>query len=120
MPGTRKTNEMLTKLIMDLKKSAYENDAQIWRAIAKRLEKPSKSWAEVNIRRLSRYAKKNDTVIVPGKLLGSGNLEVPITVAAYSFSESAKKKIQDAGGKSISIPELVKRNPKGKGVTIIG
>jgi len=107
-------------MITYLKKKAHENDAPIWKDIAKRLEKPSKSWAEVNIRRLSRYAKKGDTVIVPGKLLGSGELSVPITVAAYSFSGSAKTKIKNSGGTSVSIPELVKMNPKGKDVRIIG
>ncbi|MEE9150903.1 MAG: 50S ribosomal protein L18e [Thermoplasmata archaeon] len=120
MPQRKKTNEMLTKLIADLKKQAYKNDAPIWKDIAKRLEKPGKSWAEVNLRRLVKYTKKGDTVIVPGKLLGSGELNAPITVAAYSFSESAKKKIQSSGGTSISISELVKRNPKGKNIRIIG
>ena len=120
MPRTRKNNESLINLIADLKKSAYENEAPIWRDIARRLEKPSKSWVEVNIRRLAKHTKKNDTVIVPGKLLGSGNLDVPLTVAAYSFSESALKKIRDAGGKGISIPKLVDLNPKGKGIRIIG
>ena len=120
MRRLRKNNEALIRLIVDLKKSAHENDAPIWKDVAKRLERPSKSWAEVNIRRLAKHVKKNDTVIIPGKLLGSGNLDAAITVAAYSFSESAKKKIQDAGGKSILIPELVKMNPKGKGIRIIG
>ena len=120
MPRQRKTNELLIKLIADLKQQAHENDAPIWKDIAKRLERPSKSWAEVNIRRLAKYAKKGDTIIVPGKLLGSGNLDVPITVAAYSFSESARLKIRNSGGKSISISELVKSNPKGKNIRIIG
>ncbi len=120
LPRQKKTNELLIKLIADLKKHSYENHAPIWKDIAKRLEKPSKSWAEVNIRRLAKYAKKGDTVIVPGKLLGSGNLDVPVTVAAYSFSESAKIKIRNSGGKSISISELVKINPKGKNIRIIG
>ena len=120
MPKPKKSNERLLKMIAYLKKKAHENDAPIWKDIAKRLEKPSKSWAEVNIRRLSKHTNKGDTVIVPGKLLGSGELGVPITVAAYSFSGSAKTKIKNSGGTSISIPELVKMNPKGKDVRIIG
>lgn len=120
MTQQKKTNEVLIKLIADLKNKAYENNAPVWRDIAKRLEKPSSNRAEVNIRRLAKYAKKGDTIIVPGKLLGSGNLDIPITVAAYSFSESAKKKIQNSGGIGISISELIKRNPKGKDVRIIG
>lgn len=120
MPTRKKTNELLVSLIAELKTQAYENQAPIWKDIAKRLEKPNSSWAEVNIRRLAEYSKKGDSVIVPGKLLGDGELAVPITVAAYSFSESAKKKIESAGGKGISITELVNINPKGKGIRIIG
>jgi large subunit ribosomal protein L18e len=84
------------------------------------LDKPSKNWAEVNIRSLAQHTKKNDTVIVPGKVLGSGELAFPVTVAAFSFSQAAHKKIRKAGGKSLSIPDLIKMNPKGKGVKIIG
>jgi large subunit ribosomal protein L18e len=117
---SKKTNESLVKLIAELKKSAYENRAPIWKDIARRLDKPSKSWAEVNIRSLAQHTKKNDTVIVPGKVLGGGELGFSVTVAAFSFSEAAKKKIHKAGGKSISIADLLEKNPKGKGIRIIG
>ena len=120
MKKSRKTDQNLVQLIALLKQRAHENNAPIWRDIARRLDRPLKSWAEVNLRRLARYAKKNDTVIVPGKVLGAGNLDAPITVAAYAFSDSAKTKIRNAGGESISIPELVEKNPKGKGIRIIG
>jgi len=44
----KKTNPILTSLIQDLKKQAYENDAPIWKDIAVRLEKPSRNWPVVN------------------------------------------------------------------------
>jgi large subunit ribosomal protein L18e len=111
---------MLIALITELKKKAYENKAPIYKDLACRLEKPARSWAEVNISKLATYTKKGDIVVIPGKLLGSGELKVPITVAAFSFSESAKKKIKSAGGRSISITELVEKRPHGKGIRIIG
>jgi large subunit ribosomal protein L18e len=120
MVSPKKTDETLIKLITELKSSAYKNKAPIWKDVAMRLQKPNKSWAEVNINRLAKYSKKNDTIIVPGKVLGIGSLNIPITVAAYSFSESAKNKIQRAGGSSISISELIQKNPKGKGIKMIG
>ncbi len=120
MPTLEKTNDVLIRLITDLKKTAYENKAPIWKDIAKRLEKPNSSWAQVNIRRLSEYTKSGDTVIVPGKLLGEGELKAPITVAAYSFSQTARIKIEKSGGSGISILDLVKKNPKGTGIRIIG
>ncbi|UCF09202.1 MAG: 50S ribosomal protein L18e [Thermoplasmata archaeon] len=116
----KKTNQSLVRLISDLKKNAHKNRAPIWKDVAKRLEKPQRSWAEVNIRKLALHTKKNEVVIVPGKLLGGGNMNFPVTVAAFSFTKTAKIKIQKAGGKSVSIPELVKMHPKGKDVRIIG
>ena len=48
-----------------------------------------------------------------------GDLTKKITVAAYQFSESAEEKINKVG-KAISIRELMKENPKGKRIRIIG
>jgi len=75
---------------------------------------------QVNVRRLAEHTKSGDTVIIPGKLLGEGELKEPITVAAYSFSLAAKEKIEKAGGSGISILDLAKKNPKGTNVRIIG
>lgn len=58
--------------------------------------------------------------MIPGKVLSSGSLTKKITVAAWAFSEKAKEKIQKAGGECISIEELIKRNPKGSNIRIIG
>lgn len=120
MPRTEKSNMMLSKLIADLKKTAHENKAPIWKDIAKRLSKPRRSLAEVNVGRLARHTEKNQVVVIPGKLLGVGDLDFPLTVGALSFSESAKQKIHRAGGTSLSIGELADRHPSGKGVRIIG
>lgn len=41
-------------------------------------------------------------------------------VAAYSVSSGARSKIEAAGGRVMSIRELMDENPKGKGVRILG
>ena len=43
-----------------------------------------------------------------------------VVVAAFSFSDSARQEIEKAKGKCITIKELIKQNPKGKDVRIIG
>jgi len=58
--------------------------------------------------------------VVPGKVIGTGKIDHPITVAAFSFSEKAKEKIKVARGKAISLLQLIKKNPKGSNVKIIG
>jgi large subunit ribosomal protein L18e len=115
-----KTNPNLVGLIGKLKEASRVNKAPVWRDIALRLEGPSRNWAEVNISRLDRYAGENETVVVPGKLLGSGEIGKKVTVAAYRFSGQAKEKIVKAGGKDLSIEELMAKNPKGSKIRIMG
>jgi len=113
------TNTYLVELIRLLKKEARENDAPIWRDVAERLSKPRQRRAEINLSRLNRYTKESDEVIVPGKVLGAGLIDHPLTVAAFAFSDQAKEKILNAKGKCLSIPDLVKLNPKGTNVKIL-
>lgn len=120
MKTERKTNPLLVQLIKDLKRVGWSEKAPIWRDIANRLEKPLKNWSEVNVSRIARYANEGETVIVPGKLLGSGEIGFPVSVAAYNASKGAKKKIRNAGGKVMTIQELVRTNPRGKRVRILG
>ncbi len=114
------TNPELLKLIRFLKKKAVENKAEIWRDIAERLAVSRRRRIAVNVSKINRYTEKGDVVVVPGKVLGAGKLEHKITVAAFSFSEAAKNKILKAKGKCLTIPDLVKKNPKGSNVKIIG
>ncbi len=110
----------LISLIEDLKRWSRENNAPIWRDIAKRLEKPSRVWAEVNISRISLNAKAGETLIVPGKLLGAGDIDRPVTVASFRATKGAREKITAAGGSVLTIPQLITANPKGTGVRIMG
>ena len=114
------TNPYLIELIRFLKTKARENEAPIWRDISERLSKPRQGRADVNISQLNRYTKEDEEVIVPGKVLGAGKINHPINIAAFAFSEQAQRKILDAKGKCMSIPELMEKNPKGSQVKIIG
>lgn len=115
-----KSNAELVKLIDELKKTSYEHKAKIWKTVAVKLEKPLRNMAEVNLSRIERNAKNNETVIIPGKVLGSGDVNKPLTVAAFSFSDNAKKKILCAKGKVFTIRELMEKNPEGSNIRIMG
>jgi large subunit ribosomal protein L18e len=114
------TNPELRELIIFLRKQSRENKVSIWRDIAERLAKPRRNRIAVNISRLNRYTQKNETVAVPGKVLGAGEMEHRITVAAFAFSENAKKKIVATRGKYLSFSDLIKKKPNGSNVKIIG
>jgi len=114
-----KTDPNLVTLIASLKAETRSSGAGIWRDIALKLEKAKANWAEVNLSKLERYASEGDVVVVAGKVLGSGTLNKKLTVAAYGFSESAKMKIEAAGGRDLTIMELVKEMPQGTGVKVM-
>ena len=116
----RKPTQALTALIGDLKDQSRSTGSVLWRDVALRLEKSRSNWAEPNLSRLSRYAAEEDVVLVPGKLLGSGDVAGKPSVAAYSVSIGARSKIEAAGGRVLTIRELMNENPDGKGVRILG
>ncbi len=113
-----KTNPRIQDLIAELKSVAREHDADVWADLAGRLERPRSSYAEVNLGRIERYARENETVIVPGKVLGSGTLRKPVTVAAVDFSRSAEDKI-DKVGEACRLEEVLDRLPEGTNIQVI-
>ncbi|KCZ72062.1 ribosomal protein L18E [Candidatus Methanoperedens nitroreducens] len=120
MKHNYKTNPQTLYLISNLKKQSREKGVPIWRDIALRLERPSRNRPEVNLSRINRYTKDSDLILVPGKVLGAGELNHQITVAAVSFSENARNKIAAVGGTCLTIEELMNTNPQGSGVRIMG
>lgn len=110
----------LRNLISSLKKKSHVEKVGIWKRIATDLEKPTRQRRIVNLSILDRYTKENETVIVPGKVLGMGSLNHKLTIAAFSFSGGALQKIEESKGVPLSIDELVQKNPKGKNVRIMG
>lgn len=119
MKRTGPTNVYLRRLIGYLRKKAREYEAPIWRAVAEYLEKPTRIRPEVNVSKINRHTSPGDVVVIPGKVLGSGVLKHQVVVAAYSFSKKAREKIESAGGRAITIPQLIEENPRGRGVRIM-
>jgi len=111
---TGPTNEKLIALIRNLKKLSNSQKAPIWKRIAFELEKPTRSRVSVNLSKIEIYIKPNEIALVPGKVLGTGTTKAK--VVAFSFSSSAKEKL---GKNMIKLENLIKENPKAKGVRII-
>ena len=114
-----KTNPKLIELIKTLKEKSYQEDVKIWKDIAKRLERSNRRHAEVNISRINRHSSPDETILIPGKILGSGGLDHKVNVVALGFSKKAEEKIGAAGGKCLNITEILDENPKGSKIRII-
>jgi len=103
-------------LIKEIKEHAAKENSGFWKRIAKELTNSTRRRRSVNIAKINQYTKDGEMVIVPGKVLGVGELDHNVSVAALQFSESALAKIKN----NMTIEELLKKSPKGKDVRILG
>ena len=115
---TGPTNYQLKELLLQLDKIGHLN--HFWKRIAEDLRRPTRERRTVNVYKIEKFAQEGETIVVPGKVLSVGDLTKKVNVAALTFSEEARKKIENAKGKTLSLQELLKTNPEGKQVRILG
>lgn len=114
------TSQVVIRMARDLKKASAKNDAPIWAKLAEYALKPTVARRDINLYKIGQLTKENDTVVFPGKVLGTGNVPHKITLCSFSISNSAAEKIIQNGGKVITYTELIEKNPTGKGVVLLG
>jgi len=119
MKKTQTTNKVLFDIIRDLSKYSTETGVKVYRAVANKLSATASQRAQVNVGHIDRVATEGEVLIVPGKILGDGQISKKVTVVAFSASEGAKVKIEAAGGKFLTIKEHLATKPDNK-VRIIG
>lgn len=115
---TGPTNSEIQKILLDLKILHSETKDGFWKKLIKELDKPSRQKTAVNISKINRFTKEGDFVVVPRKLLSSGDLNHKVTLVTTSLSQSAKEKLKD-NAKIITFEEFVKAKSKPKNVKII-
>ncbi|HVC27050.1 MAG TPA: 50S ribosomal protein L18e [Nitrososphaerales archaeon] len=113
-----KANKLLRSSIVLLERKGRGGDGGIWREAARYLASGTVTWPEVNLARLARLGEVT-AIFVPGKVLGTGNIEKKLNVGAFAFSASARSKIEKAGGKAFTVEEFVKKYPEGSGVALV-
>ena len=113
----RTKNPMKIRLYKILKEAGKKSN--FWKRIAEEALRPRRRKRVVNISKINRLTKPKDKVIVPGKVLGDGEINHSITLSAFEISRKAIEKILSANGKILTIEEMIKKNPMGKGVKII-
>lgn len=108
------TNPVLLETIETLEQS----DAPVYNSVAEHLGKVNRKRPEVNVSDVERVAEDGDTVLVPGKVLGTGRLTKEVDVAAFKASRGAREKIEE-NGDFMFIQDLVEENPEGENVRIV-
>jgi len=105
---TGPTNPLLKRTIV-----AFERKkTNFHRRIAELLSRPTRKRVEVNIWKLNKLCKDGEKVVVPGIVLGTGNLNKRLVVYAWRFSKSAKEKIEKIGGEARRIEALLEEEER--------
>ena len=112
-------NSELEKTIRELKTAKKKTGQPIWGALADELDKPKRIRVDVNLSSINRYTQEGDVAVIPGKVLATGRLEHPVTVAAFSFSDAAKEKIVAAGGEVKTLTQLASEGVEPSKVKLI-
>jgi len=106
----RKKNPILREMIILAKAKNHLE-------LAKKLSEPTRKQASINVGELNGMNEKN--IIVVGKVLGQGDIDKKITIAALGFSEQAKEKLKKAGCEIKTIKQEIENNKELKAFKII-
>ena len=113
-------NVTLQRTIEELKKKSLDEKVNIWKRVANDLEKPTRQRRIINLFSINLHSKEGETIVVPGKILGTGDLNKKLTIAAYGFSDKAHNKIKKSGSIAMTLGEFMNKNPKGNKARILG
>ncbi|MCS7142719.1 MAG: 50S ribosomal protein L18e [Aigarchaeota archaeon] len=94
---------------------------RLWARVLEEVEAPTKNRRNINLYELNRTTREGETVLVLGKLLGSGELRHRLTVIAFDFSDAAYQKVLSSGGRPVYLLDYLKSGqPVTSGVRLIG
>ncbi|GBC70817.1 hypothetical protein HRbin02_00588 [Candidatus Calditenuaceae archaeon HR02] len=94
--------------------------SRFWAAVLRHLESSARRRRAINIYHLNKVAPEGSGVLVVGKLLGVGILKKPLKVVAFDYSDTAYRKVLNAGGEAYYLEEYIERGGDGKGLIIVG
>ena len=109
----RKTNPAVSETLNLALKS------KSWLPIAKIIAASRRKYAKINLKDIEKKTTAGDTVVIVGKVLGSGDVTKKVRVCALGFSKSALDKLKKSKSEIVSIAEEIKKNPKAEGIKII-
>lgn len=85
-----------------------EHYPKLWNRVYRLVEVPARRRAAVNISKIDRITKDGDNVIVPGKVLSSGEMTHKVNIAAMEFSATALRALKDSNCKVVQLKDMVK------------
>ncbi len=109
----RKTNPEIVETLDESRKHPA------WGKVAWILSGSRNNYSQINLKEIDEKTKAGDTIVVPGKVLGTGKITKKVRVCALSFSKGAEKAIKKEKGEAVTVLEEIKKNAKAEGVKIL-
>jgi large subunit ribosomal protein L18e len=106
----QRKNLELKQVIFDLKKKKNPE----FFVIARYLALPRRKTISVNLEKINKYSKTNETIVVPGKVLSKGTLDHKIELIAFKTSKTANERIKESGSTFKPIKQFLKEDKKFK------
>ncbi len=98
--------------IRKLEEFGRKNKIKLWKDVSERLKKPSRKKPTINLWKIGKLATEGKYLLVYGKILGTGDLDVPVNIIYNEISEKAKKKIEEKGGKTVFLVDALDIKPE--------
>jgi large subunit ribosomal protein L18e len=80
----------------------------LWKRVLKLSEVPARSRKTVNLYKINRYSKEGDSIIVPGKVLGEGQMAHKISITAMEYSARALSSLRGSQCRVRKLDEILK------------
>ncbi len=86
-----------------------QKNAGLWQYAYKIASRPRRQRVIVNLGKIEKIAKAGENIIIPGKVLGVGNLSKSLNITAMEYSDDAAEKVVKAGGRMLGLKEMMKQ-----------
>ena len=69
--------------------------------------KPKRIRPSVNLDKINKLTKENESIIVPGKVLGGGTLTKKVNICAIDFTDSAMAKLKGSKSSVVKLEDAL-------------
>ncbi len=109
MKRTGPTSTRTRGLVVQLDKHGKTSKQDVYRLLSDMMGMSTRERTQVNVSHLNKMSQiyKDKVLVVPGKVLSNGEVTQAFEVAAFGFSDVARKKIVAAKGKAWTLEDLV-------------
>ena len=103
-----------------VRSAAKASGKPVYSRALRMLSKKVSQLVEVNVGKLDSLSSEGSVILVPGRVLGEGDVTKKLFVGAVAFTASAAQKIIAAGGEALLMKDFVAKFGEGKGVFLVG